>query len=77
MTVLNEFNARRFGCSAFFRLKKKTTTKQKKTYIYIYIYIVEGKRQINNKFIPTDLFRGYPLIRGFNENNLYHRLRRI
>ena len=42
--------------------------------IYIYIYIVGGKRQINYKFIPTDLFHGCPLIRGFNENNLYHRL---
>ena len=78
MTVLNEFNARRFGCSAFFRLKKKNKAKKHiYIYIYIYIYIVEGKRQINYKFIPTDLFRGYPLIRGFNENNLYHRLRRI
>ena len=27
-------------------------------YIYIYIYIVGGKRQVNYKFIPTDLFRG-------------------
>lgn len=26
---------------------------------YIYIYIVEGKRQIKYKFIPTSLFRGY------------------
>ena len=43
-------------------------------YIYIYIYIVGGKRQINYQFIPTDLLRGCPLIRGFNENNLYHRL---
>ena len=34
-------------------------------YIYIYIYIVRGKRQINYKFIPTGLFRGCPLIRGF------------
>ena len=33
-------------------------------YIYIYIYIVEGKRQINYQFIPTDLFRGCPLFRG-------------
>ena len=32
---------------------------------YIYIYIVEGKRQINYQFIPTDLFRDCPLIRGF------------
>ena len=43
-------------------------------YIYIYIYIVAGKRQINYQFIPTALFRGCQLIRGFNENNLYHRL---
>ena len=41
-------------------------------YIYIYIYIVGGKRQINHKFIPTSLFRGCPLIRGLNENNLYY-----
>ena len=41
---------------------------------YIYIYIVAGKRQINYQFIPTALFRGCQLIRGFNENNLYHRL---
>ena len=26
------------------------------------------KKQINYKFIPTSLFRGRPLIRGFNEN---------
>ena len=31
-------------------------------YQYIYIYIVGGKRQVNYKFIPTDLFRGCPLI---------------
>ena len=43
-------------------------------YIHIYIYSVGGKRQINYQFVPTDLFRGCPLIRGFNENNLYHRL---
>ena len=42
--------------------------------LYIYIYIVAGKRQINYQFIPTALFRGCQLIRGFNENNLYHRL---
>ena len=40
-------------------------------YIYnLYIYT----KQINYKFIPTSLFRGRPLIRGFNENKLYHRL---
>ena len=33
------------------------------TYINIYIYIVREKRQINYKFIPTGLFRGFPLIR--------------
>ena len=27
------------------------------------VYIVGGKRQMNYKFIPTDLFRGCPLIR--------------
>ena len=44
-------------------------------YIYIYIYIYMGeKKQINYKFIPTSLFNGRPLIRGFNENKLYHRL---
>ena len=43
-------------------------------YIFIYLFIVGGKRQINYKFIPASLFRGCPLIRGFNENNLYHRL---
>ena len=43
-------------------------------YIYIYIYIYGRKKQINYKFIPTSLFRGRPLIRGFNENKLYHRL---
>jgi len=31
----------------------------------IYIYNVGGKTQINYKFIPTSLFRGCPLIRGF------------
>ena len=31
-------------------------------------------KQINYQFIPTSLFRGRPLIRGFNENKLYHRL---
>ena len=31
----------------------------------MYIYIVEGKRQIDYQFIPTDLFHGCPLIRGF------------
>ena len=41
--------------------------------MYIYIYMGE-KKQINYKFIPTSLFRGRPLIRGFNENKLYHRL---
>ena len=35
-------------------------------YIYIYIYIVGGKRQINYQLVPIDLFRGCPLIRGFN-----------
>ena len=34
----------------------------------------EKKKQINYKFIPTSLFCGCPLIRGFNENKLYHRL---
>ena len=44
-------------------------------YIYIYIYKYMGeKKQMNYKFIPTSLFRGRPLIRGFNENKLYHRL---
>ena len=43
-------------------------------YIYLYIYIYGRKKQINYKFIPTSLFRGRPLIRGFNENKLYHRL---
>ena len=40
------------------------------TYIYIYIYIctVEGKRQINYKFIPTGLFRGF---RGFRGTYIY------
>ena len=33
--------------------------------ICMYIYIVGGKRQIDYQFIPTDLFRGCPLIRGF------------
>ena len=41
--------------------------------IYICIYNVGGKTQINYKFIPTSLFRGCPLIRGFTKNNLYHR----
>ena len=36
------------------------------------IYVVGGKKQVNYKFIPTSLFCGYPLIRGFNENNLEH-----
>ena len=31
--------------------------------ICMYIYIVGGKRQIDYPFIPTDLFRGCPLIR--------------
>ena len=31
--------------------------------ICMYIYIVGGKRQIDYQFIPTDLFRGCPLIR--------------
>ena len=35
-------------------------------YIYIYIYMGEKKTQINYKFIPTSLFRGRPLIRGFH-----------
>ena len=46
-------------------------------YIYVYVYIVGGKRQLNYKFIPTDLFRGCPLITGFNVNNLYHRLNEL
>ena len=50
------------------------TDKTKPIYIYIYIYIYGRKKQINYKFIPTSLFRGRPLIRGFNENKLYHRL---
>ena len=29
------------------------------------MYIVGGKRQIDYQFIPTDLFHGCPLIRGF------------
>ena len=33
------------------------------TGVYIYIYI------INYKFIPTSLFRGRPLIRGFSQTN--------
>ena len=34
-----------------------------------------GKKTTNKyKFIPTSLFRGRPLIRGFNENKLYYRL---
>ena len=33
----------------------------------------EKQKRINYKFIPTSLFRGRPLIRGFNENKLYHR----
>ena len=37
-------------------------------------YILWRKKQINCKFISTSLFRGRPLIRGFNENKLYHRL---
>ena len=37
-------------------------------------YILWRKKQINYKFISTSLFRGRPLIRGFNENKLYHRL---
>ena len=33
------------------------------------------KRQINYQVHPLqELFRGRPLIRGFNENKLYHRL---
>ena len=44
-------------------------------YIFIYIkYMYGGKKQINYRLIPTRLFRGRPLIRGFNENKLYHRL---
>ena len=39
-------------------------------YIYIYIYIYGTKKQINYKFIPTSLFRGRPLIRGFNANKV-------
>ena len=35
-------------------------------------YIWEKKT--NYQFVPTSLFRGRPLIRGFNENKLYHRL---
>ena len=38
--------------------------------MYKYIYILGGKRQINYKFIPTSLFRGCPLIRGFKLNPL-------
>ena len=43
-------------------------------FYYIYIYSVGGRRQINYKFIPTSLFHCCALIRGFNENNLYHHL---
>ena len=39
--------------------------------IYIYKCIVGGKRQINYQFIPTDLLRGCPIIRGFNELVVY------
>ena len=38
------------------------------------MYILWEERQINHKFIPTSLFRSCSLIRGFNENNLYHHL---
>ena len=31
-----------------------------------HLYIYGRKRQINYKFIPTSLFRGRPLIRGFS-----------
>ena len=57
-----------FEAPDLFKKKKK---KKKKIYIYIYIYIYilcGRKRQINYNFIPTSLFRGRPLIRGFNEN---------
>ena len=37
-------------------------------------YIYGRKKQINYKFIPTSLFRGRPLIRGFNENKLINHL---
>ena len=47
-------------------------------YICIYthnIYIYSERKKTNKlQFIPTDLFLGCPLIRGFNENNLYHHL---
>ena len=44
-------------------------------YIFIYIkYIYGGGKQINYRLITTRLFRGRSLIRGFNENKLYHRL---
>ena len=32
----------------------------------------EKKKKINYQFIPTSLFCGRPLIRGFNQNKLYH-----
>ena len=58
----------------FFIYTKYTMPYYVYVYIYIYIYIYGRKRQINYKIIPTSLFRGRPLIRGFNENKLYHRL---
>ena len=45
-------------CFSFFRLKI--------IYIYFFRYnVVQRKKQINYKFIPTDLFREPSLIRGF------------
>ena len=35
------------------------------------VYIVGGKRQINYQFIPTDLFRGCPLIRGLYTKQVF------
>ena len=58
----------------FRALNKKTRPDRHPIHTYIYIHINGRKRQINYKFIPTSLFRGRPLIRGFNENKLYHRL---
>ena len=33
--------------------------------------VEEGKRQINYQFIPTDLFRGCPLIRGLYTKQVF------
>ena len=67
---IKKYKLMQIGCQQKeLNLHIKADPRKKKKYIYI-----EEKNKYNYKFIPTSLFRGRPLIRGVNENKLYHRL---